>query len=106
MIEENDTRQFLLKNLHRTKDESGNPRYAWRLNLEVIANDIEEVGLPIHGSSELPFLFIRGSRSNYVAANQLTSIRSQFPNAELVSLKTGHWVHAEDPDGLFDAIMN
>ena len=106
MIEENDTRQFLLKNLHRTKDESGNPRYAWRFNLEVIANDIEEVGLPIHGSTDLPFLFIRGSRSNYVDVDQLETIRSQFPNAELVSLKTGHWVHAQDPGGLYNAIMN
>jgi pimeloyl-ACP methyl ester carboxylesterase len=105
MIEANDTRQFLLKNLHRTKDESGNPRYAWRFNLEVIANDIEEVGLPIHGSSDLPFLFIRGDRSNYITPDQLDSIQNQFPKADLITLETGHWVHAEDPDGLFEAIM-
>lgn len=104
MIEQNDTRQFLLKNLYRTKDESGNARYDWRFNLEIIAQDIEEVGLPIHGSSDLPFLFIRGIKSNYITANQLPEIQEQFPNAELISLETGHWVHAEDPEGLYDII--
>ena len=104
MIEENDTRQFLLKNLHRKNDYHGNPTYAWRFNLDIIAQDIEEVGLPIHGSSDLPFLFIRGSRSGYLAEDQLPEIQVQFPKADLLSLDTGHWVHAQDPDGLFDAI--
>ena len=104
MIDQNDTRQFLLKNLHRTKAENGTPKYAWRFNLEVIADEIEEVGLPIHGSSDLPMLFIRGSRSNYLEDDQLDDIRTQFPNADLISLNAGHWVHAEDPDGLFEAI--
>lgn len=104
MIEQNDTRQFLLKNLYRKKDEEGNASYAWRFNLEVIAQDIEEVGLPIHGSSDLPFLFIRGDRSNYLLADQLPEIQKQFANAELTGLETGHWVHAEDPDGLFEII--
>lgn len=106
MIEQNDTRQFLLKNLHRTKADSGTTKYAWRFNLEVIADEIEEVGLPIQGSSDIPVLFIRGSRSNYLGEDQLGEIREQFPNAYLISLNAGHWVHAENPDGLFDAITN
>lgn len=103
MIEDNDTCQFLLKNLYRKKDDE-NATYAWRFNLDVIASEIEEVGLPIHGECRLPTLFIRGSRSNYLAADQLAEIQTQFPNAELVSLKTGHWVHAEDPEGLFKIV--
>ena len=106
MIEEKDTRQFLLKNLYRKNDDDGNAAYAWRFNLDVIAQDIEEVGLPIHGSSDLPFLFIRGSRSDYLEVDQLPEIRKLFPNAVLNSLDTGHWVHAQDPDGLFDSITN
>ena len=105
MIEEKDTRQFLLKNLYRRKDIVGRARYAWRFNLEVIANDIEEVGIPIQGSSDLPFLFIRGNRSNYIPSDGLDSIRVQFPEAKLISLDAGHWVHTEDPEGLFEAIV-
>jgi esterase len=106
MIEPIVTRQFLLKNLYRTKSEQGIPKYAWRFNLEVIADEIEEVGLPIDGSCDLPMLFIRGKRSNYLMEDQLGEIRIQFPNSELIALNSGHWVHAEDPDGLFEAITD
>lgn len=104
LIEANDTRQFLLKNLYRKKQADGTGIYAWRFNLDVIANDIEEVGLPIYGICETPTLFIRGSKSDYLEDDQLPEIRSSFPKAELISLNTGHWVHAEDSDGLFKII--
>ncbi len=105
MLNENNTRQFLLKNLYRTSGEEDSDTFAWRFNLPIIARDIEEVGLPIFGSCHLPILFVRGSRSNYLSDGQLPELKEQFPNAELVSLNTGHWIHAEDPDGLFDIII-
>jgi pimeloyl-ACP methyl ester carboxylesterase len=106
MIELNTTRQFLLKNLYRTNSEDGSAKYAWRFNLKAIANEIEEVGLPMQGSCDLPMLFVRGERSNYLKVEQLEDIRKQFPNADLLSLNAGHWVHAEDPEGLYEAITN
>ena len=106
MIELNTTRQFLLKNLYRTNSEDGSAKYAWRFNLEAIANEIEEVGLPMQGNCDLPMLFVRGEQSNYLKVEQLDDIRKQFPNSDLVSLNAGHWVHAEDPDGLYEAITN
>jgi esterase len=105
LISQKDTRQFLLKNLYRTSGTEGSNKYAWRFNLDVIARDIEEVGLPIFGSCNLPMLFIRGGRSNYLSVKQTSTLRAQFPNAEMITLETGHWIHAENPEGLFDAII-
>jgi esterase len=106
LITADDTCQFLLKNLYRKKNDDGTACYDWRFNLDVIASEIEEVGMPIHGLCELPTLFIGGIKSNYIAEDQLEQIQTQFPNADLISLNTGHWVHAEDPDGLYEAILN
>ena len=94
-IDDADVRQFLLKNLQR-KTEGG---FKWKLNLPVIAGNIEKVGseLQFKGQFGGPTLFVRGARSNYVREDDLPGIREVFPAAEMVSLDTGHWLPAEKP---------
>jgi pimeloyl-ACP methyl ester carboxylesterase len=102
--EGNDTLQFLLKNIYRKKEENGASHYAWRFNLDVLANDIEEMGLPILKGSDVETLFLYGTRSDYVKETDLPTILSLFPNAHFETLNTGHWVHAEDPEGFVNQV--
>lgn len=103
-LTEQDVVQFLTKNIYRKKYEDGSAEYAWRFNLDLLAEDIEEMGMPIFNGSDVPALFISGSRSRYVVPEDERGIRELFPNASFVYLPTGHWVHAEDPTGLVGAV--
>jgi pimeloyl-ACP methyl ester carboxylesterase len=104
LIDGNDTLQFLLKNLYREKQEDGSLRFAWRFNLDVIADEIQEVGIPQPWRCDVPTLFIRGSRSDYIRKSDFTEIEKLYPRARFVTLDTGHWVHAEDPEGVTGAL--
>ena len=102
--EEESTIQFLLKNIYRQKQEDGSTNYAWRFNLDVLAEDIEEMGLPVLKGSNTEALFLYGTQSKYVLESDKPEILSLFPNATFKSLNTGHWVHAQDPEGFVAAV--
>jgi pimeloyl-ACP methyl ester carboxylesterase len=104
--EEESTIQFLLKNIYRKKLEDGPAEYAWRFNLEVLANDIEEMGLPILQGSEVETLFLYGTQSKYVVEDDKPEILSLFPNTTFKTLNTGHWVHAQDPEGFIQTVKD
>jgi len=89
-------RQFLLKSLHWV--EKG--RLAFRFNLEVLAEKMEEIGDSISGTDSYngPTLFLRGSRSEYISEQDLPLIKQHFPLAILKTVEdSGHWLHAENP---------
>lgn len=100
-------RQFLLKNIDRTKE--GN--YMWRLNLSVIKNNLD---LIMDGFSDLsaeniraniPSIFIRGEKSGYVMDEDTLIMRKFFKDAEMVTLPdAGHWLHAEQPELLIKTL--
>jgi len=96
-------RQFLLKNL--TRDE--HQEYSWKINLPVIDQQIEAIGEALgEGQYSGPTLFIRGGESGYIKDEDESLIRQHFPEAKLVTIpKAGHWVHAENPDGLYEAVI-
>lgn len=98
-------RQFLLKNLYwKEKDQ-----LAFRFNLEVLAERMNEIGENISASERYdgPTLFLRGSRSEYVQERDLPEIRNHFPKAELRTVdNAGHWLHAENPDQFFSLSMS
>lgn len=97
-------RQFLLKNLMREGD-----AFKWKMNLDVIAQHIEEVGKALnqnaiyHGET----LFIRGANSDYISEGDMNLINSIFPKARLETIEeAGHWLHAEKPKEFYNAVMN
>jgi len=98
--------QFLLKNIYRKKTEDGSVSYAWRFNLDVIAADIEEMGMPTLQGTSIETLFLNGTRSNYVRETDRPEILKLFPNAFFSSLETGHWVHAEDAEGFVGVVRS
>ena len=102
--EDESTIQFLLKNVYRQKQDDGSTCYAWRFNLDVIAEDIEEMGLSISQGSDIETLFLYGTQSKYVLESDQDSILELFPNTTFKSLETGHWVHAQDPKGFVDSV--
>ncbi|AZQ63322.1 alpha/beta fold hydrolase [Flammeovirga pectinis] len=96
-------RSFLLKNIYRKK-EGG---FAWRPNLKVITENIEEVGKALESNHliEVPTLFIGGSSSNYIQEADQKEINEKFASVHIVMIDgAGHWVHAEKPKELLEAI--
>lgn len=103
-IAEESTRQFLLKSLE--KDENG--RFRWRINLEVIDRELEEVGKALFSDQtvHIPSLFVRGSRSRYISQEDIFEIKKQFVYSSVVTIENaGHWVQAEQPEAFY-TIMN
>lgn len=95
-------RQFLLKSLGR--DANG---FAWKINLPVITEQIEEVGKALEEGTifDGPTLFLGGVNSSYIQQQDLPDINTHFPNAEWVSIPdAGHWLHAEQPEAVVKAI--
>ena len=96
-ISELGVRQFLLKNLYRT--EAGN--FAWRLNLPVIAQNIDIIGEPLDMEARIltPTLFVKGSKSKYIQSSDEEMIQHIFPNSSIATVQdAGHWVQAEQPE--------
>ncbi|MGV9004975.1 alpha/beta fold hydrolase [Flavobacterium sp.] len=95
------TRQFLMKSLYwKTPGQ-----LAFRFNLEVFNNKIEEIGtaLPLENHFDKPTLFIRGGNSKYILDSDLPQIKIQFPNYVLKTIpEVGHWLHAEKPEVFFE----
>ena len=94
-------RRFLLQNV--VHDGAGSLR--WRIDLDAIANalpDLTDFPPTPHGAVyEGPSLFVRGARSDYVAAHHTPRIRALFPAASVVTVAgAGHWLHAEQPDAV------
>ena len=96
-------RQFLLKNLTRTKE----GQYQWKMNLEAINENYPNILEAVSGDEvfEGPSLFIKGGNSNYIDENEFSVIQKDFTNAKLISIpNTGHWVHAEAPKELLSEV--
>lgn len=98
-------RQFLLKNMYWKSPEE----LAWRFNLPVIEKNIELIGKNTLGNKviDVPTLFIAGAKSHYILPSDENVIKTYFPQAQILFFpNAGHWVHAEAPKELFDAVIN
>lgn len=106
-IEEVAVRQFLLKNLSRSKDGG----YQWKFNLPVLFQNYSSItasSVNPYEQFEQPTLFIKGGQSpRYIEVEQdWPIIQHLFPNAQLQIIEdAGHWVHAEQPKAFFDTVM-
>ena len=98
-------RQFLLKNLYwRSSTE-----LTFKFNLKVLSDQIENVGQALHNNAlfDKPTLFIVGQASNYIKETDVELIEAHFTDFEIVEIpKSGHWVHAENPDEFFDKVSH
>jgi pimeloyl-ACP methyl ester carboxylesterase len=105
------TKQFLLKNIFWVDD----TEMAWRFNLNVIIQQIENVGqevdhigdaTPIDKVCEVSTLFIKGENSDYILDQDLELINEIFPKSIIETIPdAGHWLHAEKPKEFFECVM-
>ncbi len=98
------TRLFLLKNLYWEGS-----TLAWRLNLNALANHIEEVGKPLPQGTQYPgpTLFVRGALSSYIPVDSEPRIQAHFPQAQLQTLAgAGHWLHADQPEAFYQVALD
>ncbi len=108
-IPEFSTRQFIMKNLKRTK--SGG--FKWKLNINALALNVDNItgGFPetsLHVEVKgFPVLFIKAEESDYIREEDLPTIKRLFPASELERIAhAGHWIHAEQSDALSAAVLD
>ncbi|MBF7052378.1 alpha/beta fold hydrolase [Halomonas sp. KAO] len=101
-VKERAVRLFLATNLVRGEGEG----LVLRLGLDEIQSDYESIMAEPAGSEPFtgPTLVLRGSASHYVADEHLPALRKVLPEAQLVTLDAGHWLHAEQPEAFRGAI--
>ena len=104
-------RQFLLKSV---KNDAHSSRLKWRINVEALYNNLEEIvqggnykdfedRIPI---TAYPVIFIRGLLSNYIREDDLRLLKMIYPESSVVDIpEAGHWLHAEQPDLFLEAVM-
>ncbi|TKJ22813.1 alpha/beta hydrolase [Blastococcus sp. CCUG 61487] len=95
-------RSFLLQSLVR-EGSGSDARWRWRLNLDVLGRDLEELrGFPEPppgATFDGPVLWIAGANSHYVLPEDRSRMDELFPATRLVRVKdAGHWVHSEQPE--------
>lgn len=102
-------RQFLLKNLER----DANQRFRWRINLKVLAREIENILAGLEEKKYMPgfqsfsTLFIGGEKSNFILEEDRPLMQKVFPGAEITTIpEAGHWLHAEQPELLVKVIID
>jgi len=98
------TRLFALKNLYR-RERGG--QFAWRLNLEAINLNMDEVfeGIEAKTLFNKPTLFVRGGKSDYVKYDDFDQLYRNFPKANIKTIEeAGHWLHAEKPEEFYEII--
>lgn len=87
-------RQFLLTNLDRGDD----GKYRWRINLPVLAAGIAGLARnPLSDGDRFdgPTLFIRSLKSNFIADENIPTIRRHFPAVTIVPMECGHNPHID-----------
>ena len=97
---------FLLKNIsldNQTK------KYNWKFNLKSINNNFEKILEPVFSDHQCikEILFIRGMNSDYILDEDWNDIIKLFPNAKLETIpNSGHWLHSDQPEILYNLILD
>ena len=104
-IPEDQLRAFLLQNLIR-----GPGGWRWRVNWQVIQRDMEWltgfIDLPAEKVIEVPTLFLRGEKSDYIGDAEIEVIKRLFSKPSITTIEdAGHWLHAENPDAFSRAVF-
>jgi esterase len=102
------TIQFLLKNLSRRAENEGGG-FEWKMNLNLLFANYPRILDELEGNTPCrkPTLFIRGGNSNYIKDSDFDLISKLFPNSAILTIEgAGHWVHAEKPKELLQALKN
>jgi len=96
-------RLFLLQNLRRKGG------WHWQQNLAMLGNALPQIGeWPDTGDATYPgpVLWLTGDRSDYVKPEHAAAMARLFPAVRhQVVANAGHWVHADQPRAVLDALV-
>jgi pimeloyl-ACP methyl ester carboxylesterase len=104
-INDESVRQFLLKNLYWKEPN----QLAFRFNLLSIEKNINNLYKEVCFTEkvEIPTLFVKGDKSNYITNEDFEIIKANFSNVQIDIIKNaGHWVHAENPTDFNQSVLN
>jgi len=80
----------------------------FRIPVDILGNALSSLGgFPLECTDEScpeynrPALFIRGTQSDYVKPKHFPVMEKMFPKMEVVELDGSHWIHVDQPDGVF-----
>jgi len=95
---------MLMQNFHWRS----NGKLGWKMNVEAIIANIEEIGSEIE--VENPYqgetLFVKGVDSDYILPEDHASLLASFPNASIEEISNaGHWIHADNPRQFGDVVL-
>lgn len=101
-------RQFLLTNLTRSPDTKA---LRFRIPIKTLARSLDQMADfpfrdPEGARYEGPTLFVRGTKSHYIADEALPLIGRFFPRFELLDIESGHWVVSEKPAEFRRGVVN
>jgi len=97
-------RRFLLKNVEPDKSQG----LKWRINLDAIYRNYDATtkAVPLDRPFEMPALFVRGEKSEYIRDEDLPGMKKFFPHAEVIKIAgAGHWVHVDAPQEFATAVL-
>lgn len=103
-VPEPGVQQFLLKSLYWETPE----KLAWRFNVPVLARDINDILAAAPAERiDVPSLFVRGGKSDYITREDVPAIKEQFPRSRIETVAhAGHWVHAQAPEEVMALIRS
>lgn len=109
-IQSEKIRSLIMKNLQRNPDGS----FSWKLNASGLLKNLNLIldGIPVPADSYqeitgFPVIFLKGENSEYISAPDFVKIQRLFPAAEMIIIKNaGHWLHADNPDAVSEALLN
>lgn len=101
-------RQFLMTNLVKPSDGGS---FKHRIPIKTLASSLGNMGdFPFKSADEAryggPTLFIRGTKSRYVADDVLPLIGQFFPKFVVCDIACGHWVISEQPEAFRQAVVS
>ncbi|KAL9595805.1 MAG: hypothetical protein Q9219_006220 [cf. Caloplaca sp. 3 TL-2023] len=101
-------RQFLMTNL--VKD-SQSGYLSFRIPITTLASSLANMGdFPFKDSDEAcykgPTLFVRGTKSHYVADDVFPAIGQFFPKFTIRDIDCGHWIISEQPEAFRQAVVS
>lgn len=101
-IKEKFVRDFLLLNLIRQSNESGQSKLAWKFNIHLIGEMMRNETIrqiTLTDTNNTPTAFIYGGKSDFLTEQMKPEIMSMFPNSQFYCVPdAGHYLHVEKRD--------
>ncbi|PKP36462.1 MAG: hypothetical protein CVT98_07845 [Bacteroidetes bacterium HGW-Bacteroidetes-15] len=87
-----------------------NGTYSWVINVEALSKNLTQLmdsifPYPSFKQIDVPTLFIKGEKSNYIHSGGVHELPGFFSNYTIAEVpNAGHWLHAENPGSFMNIL--